>query len=137
MMTQQEVVDFWAKSSDMDFNDMESMFKSKRYHWALFVGHLVIEKLLKALFVKNHGKETKMPFIHNLLLLANKADLIISEKQKKQLSVFTEFNINARYQDYKFKFYKKCTKQYTAKHIKEIKEVRKWLKNQIYPKPQE
>lgn len=31
------------------------MHKSKRYNWALFAGHLMIEKLLKAYYTKLHG----------------------------------------------------------------------------------
>lgn len=39
--------------------------------------------------------------------------------------------MNARYDDYKKEFYAKCTDDYTTKQIKNIEEVRKWLKNQL------
>ncbi|NOX87231.1 MAG: HEPN domain-containing protein [Chlorobi bacterium] len=42
------------------------MYHSKRYSWALFIGHLMIEKLLKAYFVQKN--ESYPPYIHNLLL---------------------------------------------------------------------
>jgi len=32
---------------------MQSLLENRHYTWALFVGHLVLEKLLKALYVKN------------------------------------------------------------------------------------
>jgi HEPN domain-containing protein len=131
MMTQQEIVDFWIKTSDMNFNDMEGMFLSKHYDWALFVGHLLIEKLLKALFVKVNGKDVPVPKIHDLSILAKRAQLEINEEQKLKLSTFTEFNINTRYQNYKFDFYKRCTKEYSANQIKDIKEIRQWLKTLI------
>ena len=46
------LIRYWLESSDDDYGTMETMFRSKRYSWTLFVGHLMIEKLLKAYFVK-------------------------------------------------------------------------------------
>jgi len=46
-MTRQEVIDYWINSADIDFKAMENLFENGHYVWALFVGHLVIEKLLK------------------------------------------------------------------------------------------
>ena len=41
----------------------------------------------------------------------------------------TQFNISARYDDYKESFNKKCTDEYTTMQIKNIEEVRIWLKS--------
>ncbi|HHE38523.1 MAG TPA: HEPN domain-containing protein, partial [Candidatus Cloacimonetes bacterium] len=46
-MTREELVNFWIEGSDRDFKSMQNMFESKDYHWSLYVGHLVVEKLLK------------------------------------------------------------------------------------------
>ena len=43
---------------------MTNLFKSKDYVWSLFLGHLVIEKLLKALAVNNNVGN--VPKIHDL-----------------------------------------------------------------------
>jgi len=51
-VNKKELINYWIKSSDKDFKTMNNLFKSRDYHWALFLGHLVIEKLLKAYFVK-------------------------------------------------------------------------------------
>jgi HEPN domain-containing protein len=45
----QKLIDFWVAASDEDFDTMHVMFRSKKHHWALFIGHLSVEKLLKAL----------------------------------------------------------------------------------------
>ncbi len=47
-----KIVNHWIKTSDDDFDTMNFLFKSKRYNWALFLGHISTEKLLKAYFVK-------------------------------------------------------------------------------------
>ncbi len=114
-MTKEELINFWETSSDNDFITMENLFQSKDYHWSLFIGHLVLEKLLKAFYVKN--VDDTPPFIHDLSRLAEKAKLTLNEEQKDFLDLITTFNIKARYPDYKKKFYKKCTKEFTTKNI--------------------
>ena len=48
----QKLISYWTESSDEDHETMLIMFNSKRFSWSLFIGHLMIEKLLKAYFVK-------------------------------------------------------------------------------------
>ena len=99
----EKIVTYWIGSSDKDFDTMNNLFKSKDYHWSLFVGHLVIEKLLKAYFVKNQNEYP--PFIHDLRRLAEAANLTLNEEQKLFFDTVTRFNISARYDDYKLNFY--------------------------------
>lgn len=47
-MTEEEKVQYWAAGSDIDFKAMNDLYNSGNYSWSLFVGHLVIEKILKA-----------------------------------------------------------------------------------------
>lgn len=46
------LIKYWTISSDRDYEAMLSNYKVKQYTWALFIGHLTIEKLLKALYAK-------------------------------------------------------------------------------------
>ena len=124
-----KLIKYWIDSSDEDFDTMISLYENKRNSWALFVGHLMIEKLLKALYVKINGDFP--PFIHNLLRLAEKCKLELSDNQKLFLVTVTAFNINARYDDYKKSFIKKCTPEFTSQWIESLKLNRKWIKKQI------
>ena len=128
-MTKEELISFWIEGSDRDFVTMEHLFEMKDYHWSLYVGHLVIEKLLKAYYIKTI--DSQHPFIHNLLRLAEKSNLDITEEQKKFLVRVTTFNLRAKYQDYKNNFYKLCTKEFTEKWINEIKGFRQWIKTKL------
>lgn len=105
---------------------MINLYKNKHYHWSLFIGHLVIEKLLKAIYVKKFNKTPI--FTHDLLRITEKIDIDLSEQQKDYFDTISSFNISARYEDYKRVFYKKCTKEYTTNWINIIKELRIWLK---------
>ena len=115
-----KLIKHWIDSSDDDFETMLAMFESKRLVWSLFIGHLMIEKLLKAYYVK--VKSDYPPFIHNLLRLAETAGLKLPDNKKEQLVTITAFNINARYDDYKMSFKKQCTPEFTSEWIKKLKE---------------
>jgi len=128
-LNKDKLIKYWIDSSDDDYETMIAMFNSKRFSWSLFIGHLMIEKLLKAYYVKI--KSDYPPFIHNLLRLAEKSDLKLTDDKKEQLVTITAFNINARYDDYKMSFKKQCTPEFTAKWIHKLKELRPWIKTLI------
>lgn len=121
-----KLIEYWIYGSDDDFETMIAMYNAKKYNWALFIGHLMIEKLLKALFVKINNDYP--PFIHNLHRLAEKCDIELNEEQRVFLVTVTAFNINARYDDYKMSFQKKCTPEYTEVWIEKLKTNRQWIK---------
>jgi len=127
-MDKREIIDYWIKSSDKDFKAMNNLFASGDYAWSLFIGHLVIEKLLKAYYVKQI--DTVTPHVHNLLVIAEKSSLKLTENQKDFLQTVTRFNIQARYDDFKFEFHQKCSKAFTKEWLKKIKEFREWIKDE-------
>jgi len=128
-MKKEESIAFWTSSSDRDCEAMEHLFEKRDYSWSLFVGHLVIEKLLKAYYIK--FKDDQPPFTHSLVRLAQKSGADFSDDQIDNLAQITTFNIQARYDDHKQNFYKVCTKDFTSKWLNEIKHLRKWLKEQL------
>ena len=78
---------------------------------------------------KNNKREPHAPKTHDLLYLAEKIEIELTKEQKILLDTITKFNLEARYDDYKESFRQTCTNEYTAEQIRNIKEVRKWLKN--------
>jgi HEPN domain-containing protein len=128
-MEQDELIEYWINSSDSDSQTMLHLLEKGDYTWALFVGHLVIEKLIKAWYVENVSNTP--PFIHDLVRLADKAGFELSEDQKDILDTISTFNIRARYNDYKMEFHKKCSKEFTKKWVNNIKEFRKWMKKKL------
>lgn len=96
---------------------------------ALFMGHLALEKLLKAIVVKH--KKAHAPFSHSLTYLAEKSGIKIPEPLLVKLREFMEFHFEARYPDANKAFYNKCTRDYTSVKLKEIKEAYKWLKAKL------
>ena len=125
-----DLIKYWFESSDDDYETMKVLYNSKRNTWCLFIGHLVIEKLLKGLYAKNNPENPVAPKIHNLILLSQKANLEVPAEIREKIQVINTFNISARYDDYKKSFDQKCTDEYTLEQVNNIEEVRKWLKEQ-------
>ena len=125
-----ELMEYWFKSADEDYDTMLYMKTGKKNTWCLFMGHLVIEKLLKGLYAKNNPDDPIAPKIHNLILLSQKANLEVPTEIREKIQTINTFNISARYDDYKRTFDEKCTDDYTSEQVKNVEEVRKWLKEQ-------
>lgn len=125
----EKTITYWRKGATYDLSVARAMFKAKKYPYALFMGHLALEKLLKALFVKN--TKTHAPITHSLPLLAEKSKLSPPDSVKLKLREFMEFYFEARYPNEQKAFYAQCTRAYTSKNLKEIRKVFQWLKKQL------
>jgi len=124
-----KIVKHWIETSDEDFRTMLNLYDSNSYGWALFLGHISIEKLLKAVYVSRHKKHA--PFLHNLYRLAELNSIEMTEDQSDWLDKVISFNLNARYDDYKREFYSLCTPAFTNEWIEKIKVLRSWIKQML------
>lgn len=116
---------FWLEEAEEAKQVAEHLFEKKDYSYALFFGHLAVEKLLKALYVSSKAEQA--PYIHNLLRLAESIELSLTDEQRDDLIRITAFNLESRYPDEKRSFRKKCTRSYTKKELTKIDEVFAWL----------
>ncbi len=128
-INKEKIVLHWIETSDSDFNTMTTLYNSKSYSWALFLGHISVEKLLKAFYVNKFGKHA--PFTHNLYRLAEQSEIQLSDEYSDWLDEITSFNLNARYDDFKKEFYSLCTETYTKEWIEKIKTLRLWIKQML------
>ncbi len=128
-MEREEHIKYWLESAKQDLEVAETLFQNRKYAWSLFILHLVLEKTIKAHYVKRHNELP--PKIHNLVRLCEAAELEITEEQKIFLDEVNDFNLEIRYPDYKFEFYKKCDENFTKDYFDKIKEFYEWLLSQI------
>ncbi len=121
------VAQYWFAEAVEALTVADHLGEKGDYSYALFFGHLAVEKELKGLHVIRQGQHA--PPIHNLLRLAKAAGLEPDEAQTELLLRITAFNIEARYPDPKRDFRRKCTPQYAAEQMATIREVLAWLKS--------
>jgi HEPN domain-containing protein len=125
-MTKEEHIAYWRESAYHDLESSEAIFGSGKYDWCLFVGHLALEKILKALFVDRNNNEMP-PKIHNLVRLAELSKIELNDEQKFIIDKINDFNLQTRYPDYKQEFYKWCDAAYDRKYLNKIKELYTWF----------
>ena len=97
MVDVQKQIDYWQTSSDEDFAAAESLLERGHLRHCLFFAHLAIEKMLKA-HVTQQTKDVP-PRIHNLVRLAEKAELSLGAEQITFLRSFDIFQLEGRYPD--------------------------------------
>lgn len=124
-MKREEEIKYWAGLAKYDFEVAQTLFGSRKYVYALFFAHLVVEKLLKALFVRRNGSTP--PPTHNLVRLATEARLDLSEDDREFLRGLMEFNIEARYPRDVRKIRKISTKKFTGHTLEQVTQWRKRL----------
>ncbi len=113
-----KVIEYWRKTAEHDYEVMLYLFKGKKYPESLFFGHIILEKVLKGLVAQETKKQA--PYIHDLIRLREIARLELSQDEIKFLNKVNDFNIRARYPEYKLQFYKQCDRKYTKNYLDEI-----------------
>lgn len=121
----EEKVKYWLISAARDWEVAGHLLEKRDYAYALFFGHLALEKVLKACYVKTI--DGNPPLTHRLVYLAEKTGLELSDERMELLEIVTDFNLEARYPDEKFSFYKRCTREFTALYLDRIEEMKEWL----------
>jgi len=118
---------FWVTEAEEALRVATHLVEKEDFSYALFFGHLALEKILKGICV--NSLRDHAPPIHNLVRLAGIAGLDVDEKTLNALIMITGFNIESRYPDFKRSFRKKCTRDFTMEQMREIKRIFKWLRS--------
>ena len=129
-MEKSELIQFWLDSAAQDLIVCESLFEKKHFDWCLFIGHLVLEKVLKALWIKAHYPELH-PRIHNLAKLAERIPLQLSDEQRDFLLKVNMFYLQGRYPEERAEFYKVCTPEFALENFEAMKRFYQWLRTQF------
>lgn len=129
-MTKKEHIIYWIGGAEKDWKRVNILFKNKDYVFCLFCAHLCLEKLCKAIWVKNNTSNY-LPKIHNLLYLLQRADVELTMEQQKFFKLMNDFQLEGRYPDYKFKIYKFYNKERTREILTQVNPIRQWLLNNL------
>ncbi|MFZ5885042.1 MAG: HEPN domain-containing protein [Chloroflexota bacterium] len=86
---------YWRDGALEVWKDVDHSMSGRRIAFALFAAHLALEKALKAHVVKQ--TKNLPPMIHNLMALANLANLKLPSKYALSLVELNPMNIVARY----------------------------------------
>lgn len=121
-----KLIEYWRESSLIDFKAAKSLFEKKFYAHCLFFCHLSLEKLLKALVMEKTSETA--PYTHDLLRLANIAEINLDKEKTEILEIISTFNMSGRYLEEKVDFHKKYNKkEIVEKYLNITNNLLTWL----------
>ena len=129
-MTKEDHITYWVSTAATDYKVVFQLFENESYPHCLFFAHLTLEKLLKAIWVKDN-EDNFPPKLHNLVYLLKQTHLDLSEEEIEFFSNFNQFQLEGRYPDYHFKVHQRLNKTETTKWIELFKHYHDYLLNKI------
>ena len=120
---------YWKDLADYDLETAEVMYKGGRWLYVGFMCHQVIEKSIKSHW--SAVKDDEIPYIHNLLKLANSCGLVtkMSQEQLKLIADLMPMNIECRYPSYKQELANSLTEEFCRELIDKTKELKTWIES--------
>jgi len=94
-MDVEKQVDYWRSGGQEDIAAAEALVSKGYLRHGLFFAHLAIEKILKAHVTRKTGEMP--PRIHNLIRLAEIAELALDAKRADFLRRFNLYQLEGRY----------------------------------------
>lgn len=98
MINIQKQIDYWINGADDDILTADLLIREKRILHGLFFCHLVIEKAIKAHYVKATGNSA--PRTHNLINLSENSGLTYDNDAEIFLGILMKYQLQGRYPDY-------------------------------------
>jgi len=116
----------WIDSSDYDYKTAELMLQTGRYIYVIFMCHISIEKILKALIHESSGKLP--PKTHDLIYLTKIADVQLPENSLEFIGKINNASIPTRYPEDLAAMISAYTENVSKEYFEKTKEVLDWLK---------
>lgn len=113
-------------SADYDLGTAEHMLKTGRYIYVVFMCHLALEKMLKAVATEVTNKTVSKT--HNLLYLTKLAGLTFSDKHLEFVSKINNASIITRYPEDFSQMVEVYPEKIAAEYLHQTKDVIAWLK---------
>jgi HEPN domain-containing protein len=129
-MTIEEHIQWWKEDAERTWETALFNKDGGQHVFALFTFHLTIEKLLKAIWIKDNNLPYP-PRTHDLTILYNQSDLDLPNGWYDYLGTINEWNIEGRYPDYKLKIYKRASADYLQEHTDKLTELKSLLLKNI------
>ena len=123
--------DYWLDLAEYDLGTGIAMLKTKRYLYVGFMCQQVIEKALKAYFVKL--KDRHPPYTHKLALLFEECELAdeLTEEQLDLVDELEPLNIEARYPKYKQDLLSYLTADKSEELLQQTRVLFEWIKSRL------
>lgn len=129
-MTKQDHIDYWTDLAARDWEVAQDLFAAKRYVYCLFLAHLTIEKLSKAVWVQDNVDNTP-PRTHNIIRLLDATTFVRTPDQTVLAATLNNFQLESRYPGDTAAVYAAATATYTQQLLDETDTFRQCLLSKL------
>jgi len=91
-------INYWQISAQSDIETAEILINKQKYIQGLFFCHLCMEKIIKALVVKQTSQIP--PKSHNLEYLCEQSQITVTNEQKQFMAILMKYQLEGRYPEY-------------------------------------
>ena len=116
----------WIATSDYDLKTAESLLKSGRKIYVIFMCHLAIEKFIKAII--SEKQDNLPPYTHNLLYLLGLSEIDLPKELRNFVELINDKSVPTRYPEDISALNKKITLSSAKDYLSKTKELIQWLK---------
>ncbi len=127
-MTKEEHIQWWQAEANRPWHTATLLYRERDSVAALLFCHLTIEKLLKALWIRDNVENIPKR-THDLRSIYNETDVKLPNGWYDYLNTITGWNIEGRYPDYKLKIYEHATSEYKEHHYQKLCELKALLES--------
>jgi len=128
-MTTEDKYQYWLSYAQNDMDTAESMLKSGRWFYTLFMCQQAIEKLVKGLYILYIDDDVpRLHDINNLLdRYKDKLSEIVAEEKIRLFDTLSQLYLRSRYPDYTSTPSSLATKETAESVYEKSKEAFQWL----------
>jgi HEPN domain-containing protein len=98
MLNPVKQIEYWCTMAESDIETASILVTSGKFIEGMFFCHLSIEKIIKALVVKQINNIP--PKSHDLFYLAHMAQIEITEEQSEFMQILMKYQLEGRYPEY-------------------------------------
>jgi len=119
----------WTERANYDLETARAMLKSRRFLYVLFCCQQAVEKMLKGVIAKR--TEALPPRLHNLIRLAEHAEVEPEKEQTDFMRALSGYYIQTRYPDEIAALSRDLSRQMAQEVLNETEAMVQWLSSMI------
>ena len=116
----------WLRGADYDLQTAQSLWKARRYIYVIFMCHLAVEKLLKAIVTED--STSLPPRTHNLYRLLELSHIEILEAHKDIVAKLNTMSVATRYPEDVDTLAGEVTRRIARDYLVQTEALLAWLK---------
>jgi HEPN domain-containing protein len=126
-----KIIQNWLALAEYDYETAHAMFQSGRYIYVVFTCQQAVEKMLKAVYVREY--QAAPPYIHSLMKLAKSLSFFheFSECQLFDMERLNSYYLQSRYSDQIQEMMAQFTKEQAAEFLYKTEALMRWLRNKL------